>query len=146
MASLRLRNLIKRSAKAQESRDKNGDICNKHQLQWLGLEKYNRPVLSDVGYKAFLRPLHRNYFSRGWITLEAALARECTRHVGAATFDFIDFVCALMCCHSLGFEDDCEINGGRCFLNIFVMRIAPLKNQHGDLLSLSLCTRSNCND
>jgi hypothetical protein len=66
VTSLRLQYLIKHLAKAQKSRGKNGDTHN-NQLQWLGLEECNLPVMGDVGYKAFLRLPRRNYFSRGWI-------------------------------------------------------------------------------
>lgn len=142
VTSSRLQTLVERLSRAQQRRDENGDTRNTHQLQSWGLEEYELPKMGDVGYKAILRLLGREYLSRGWILQEAVLAKKSTLHVGTASFEFMDFLRALMCCQSLGFEVKSGADSAMRLISIAAMRIARSKNQREELLTLLLRTRT----
>jgi hypothetical protein len=141
VSSSQLKSLIERLSKAQVLRDELGDTRNKHQLQWVGLKKYDLPEMNDPGYEAFLQLLTRQYFSRGWILQEIALARDLYVRFGPASVKYIELHNALVACNSFGFTDGARLEDLYCFMGVARMRKAIDDGITMDLLTLLLKTR-----
>ncbi|KAG9199299.1 hypothetical protein G6514_008646 [Epicoccum nigrum] len=137
-----LKDLIERLAKAQEKRHEVGDTRNKHELQWIGLRSYGLPKMNDPGYATFTRLLQRQYFRRGWVLQEAALAVDNTVRIGAASVSLQDFYRAIFVCVSLGSDQEIQTDNMRCFMSIINMRVAMREKKSMDLLGLLLQTRA----
>ena len=138
----RLKDLIERLAKAQEKRHEIGDTRNGHELQWIGLRKYDLPKMRDPGYATFTRLLQRQYFSRGWVLQEAALAVNNTVCIGAVRVSLTDFYRAIFVCISLGFDQELQTDAVRRFMSIINMRVAMREKKSMDLLQLLHQTRA----
>jgi hypothetical protein len=137
-----LKDLIERLARAQVKRQETGDTRNGHELQWIGLRKYDLPKMFDPGYATFTRLLQRPYFSRGWILQEAALAVDNSVRIGAVRVSLTDFYRAMCVCNSLGFDQEIKTDAVRRFMSIVNTRVAMMEKKSLDLLQLLLQTRA----
>jgi hypothetical protein len=137
-----LKDLIEQLAKAQVKRNKAGDTRNKHELQRLGLKRYGLPHMGDPGYTTFTQLLQRQYFSRGWILQEAALAIENSVRIGTVRVSLMDFYSAIFICISLGFGEELRTDDVKRFMAIINMRVALREKKSMDLLKLLLQTRA----
>jgi hypothetical protein len=136
------KDLIERLARAQVRRQETGDTRNGHELQWIGLRKYDLPKMFDPGYATFTRLLQRPYFSRGWILQEAALAVDNSVRIGAVRVSLTDFYRAMCVCNSLGFDREIKTDAVRRFMSIVNTRVAMMEKKSLDLLQLLLQTRA----
>jgi len=133
--------LAPRLATAQTQRMRKRDVRNRFQLTWVDLESYNLPNTNSPAYPSFLSVCRRQYFSRGWVLQEAALARSITIHCGTFSFPFDEFYHALLCCCDLGFAEDIPPLEMMQVFRIGLMRQAIARGEREDLLTLMVQTR-----
>jgi hypothetical protein len=134
--------IVERLSRAQLERDRNGDTRNKHQLLMSGFSEYGLPKPDDTAYTSFSKIFQRPWFSRGWILQEAVLAKEATIHCGRFSFEFHDYYRALVCCFSLGFNNDVHSDDVMRFTSLFTMKLALERGRKDELLTLLFQTRS----